>query len=97
MAKNEETVAPKRQHAAAYTKDKFTGGYNIRIVGPQANQFAGREVPVTRNGGEEQKEKLVKLLWTGIDDGEYNPANKGKPVALYSFEPHPREAKEVEF
>jgi len=97
MSKEDVKNPAPRQHKAGYAKDKRTGGYNVRVTGPSANLFAGREVPVTRNGGEEQIEKLKSLLWSGIDDGTYNPSDKGKPVALYDFEPRPRETKEVVF
>lgn len=79
------------QHKAGYARDKKKGGYLIRVIGPNANRFAGREVPVLANGKTEPTiEKLDALLWTGIDEGEYNPADKGKPVALYSFVARPK-------
>ena len=75
----------KRSHRATYASDKRTGGYNIRVTGPQANRFAGRDVPVTTKNGEEHTEKLVKLLWTGTDQ------ESGQPVALYTFQSRPKD------
>ena len=40
--------APKRSHKATYARDKRKGGYLIRVIGPNAAAFAGREVPVIR-------------------------------------------------
>lgn len=94
MAKEE---TKKRRHRALYSKDKYTGGWNVRIIGPDANKFAGREVPVERADKTENMEKLTELVWTGIDDGSINPADKGQNVALYKFAPHPKDQKEVEF
>lgn len=85
MAKSE------RQHKATYASDKRSGGYNIRIEGPNANAFAGREVPVTLRDGTEHPEKLVRVLWSGKD------RESGANVALYSFEAKPREIVETEF
>lgn len=82
-----DTAAAKRQHKATYARDKKKGGYIIRVIGPHAAQFAGREVPVTRMDDTESNEKLVALIWTGTDE------ETSRPVALYSFEPRPREEK----
>lgn len=60
------------------------GGYIIRVIGPMANRFAGREVPVGRRDDSESTEKLTDLVWSGTDE------DTGKPVALYNFEPRPR-------
>ena len=88
----------KGQHKATYTKDKRKGGYNVRVVGPHANMFAGREVPVTRRGTEApQMETLDELIFSGVDDGEYNPEDAGKNFAVYSFKARPRDAEEIEF
>jgi hypothetical protein len=40
----------------------------------------------------EHDEKLVRLIWTGVDTGEYG-GKAGEPIALYTFESHPREAE----
>lgn len=77
---------PKRQHKATYATDKRSGGYLIRVSGPNADRFAGRNVPVNTRGGEEHVEKLVRLIWTGPDQ------QTGEKVALYKFESRPREA-----
>lgn len=89
--------APKRAHKATYAKDKKTGGYLVRVIGPHANEFAGREVPVTLMNGEEQLEKLQSLVWTGQDAGFADRPGTGQPAALYKFESKPREKKEVDF
>lgn len=90
--------APKgRSHKATYASDKVTGGWLIRVVGPNAAKFAGREVPVTMNSGDEHTEKLVRLVWTGIDAGNDKMPGTGLPVALYKFEPKPKEVKVTEF
>lgn len=81
---------PARLHKATYARDKRKGGYLIRVEGPTAGSFAGREVPVTTRDGNEHVEKLDALIWTGSD------AETGKPVALYSFESRPREEIEQE-
>lgn len=75
----------KRAHRATYARDKMKGGYIIRVEGPNANRFAGREVPVTLRNGDESTEKLEALIWTGKDQ------DSGQPVALYSFEARPKE------
>jgi hypothetical protein len=81
---------PTRLHRATYSRDKKTGGYLVRVAGPNANQFAGEEVPVETLDKQEHMEKLGKLVWAGVDTGEYGGV-KGQPVALYSFEGRPRE------
>lgn len=75
----------KRAHKATYATDKRNGGYLIRVQGPNAGRFAGREVPVTRRDETETPEKLVRLLWSGKDD------DTGSPIALYTFEARPAE------
>lgn len=86
------TTAPKRTHKATYARDKRQGGYLIRVQGPHAAKFAGREVPVTMRSGEEHTEVLEDLIWTGIDQ------ESAEPVALYHFESRPAEKlPDVEF
>jgi len=81
----------KRNHRATYARDKYSGGFNIRVEGPRADAFVGREVPVERKDGSEEMEKLTAIVWKGAD-------NDGKPVALYRFEPKEREPiADVEF
>lgn len=84
-SKKEEVSTTGRKHRATYARDKYTGGYNIRVAGPYAEKFAGKEVPVTLKSGEEHTEKLLKLIWSGIDN------ETGEKVALYNFESKPRE------
>jgi len=74
-----------RQHKASYARDRRKGGYIIRVEGPHANRFAGREVPVVTMAGKETMELLEELLWTGTDE------KSQKPVALYTFKPRPQE------
>lgn len=74
-----------RQHKATYSRDKRNGGYLVRVQGPNANRFAGREVPVTRKDDSEDIEKLDSLVWAGKDK------DSGMPVALYSFIAKPRD------
>ena len=82
----------KRAHKATYARDKRKGGYLIRVEGPNAAAFVGRDVPVTLKDNSEHNEHLTGLLWTG------NDTDTGKPVALYSFEARPRDATdEVQF
>ena len=81
----EPTTAKKPSHRATYSRDNKQGGWNVRVVGPQANMFAGREVPVTMKDGSTHMEKLDKLLWTGTDK------DTGQPVAVYSFVAKPKE------
>lgn len=84
-------MAEKRKHKATYATDKKAGGYLIRVAGPNADKFAGREVPVTTKDGSEHTEKLSRLIWTGVDQ------ESGEKVALYKFEAKPKEDKPVEF
>ncbi len=75
----------KRAHKATYSRDRKKGGYIIRVEGPSAALFAGRDVPVTRRDGSEEYEHLESLLWSGEDK------ETGSPVALYKFTAKPRE------
>lgn len=78
-------------HRATYARDNRNGGYLIRVEGPNAPRFAGREVPVTMRDGGSHKEHLKGLIWSG------NDKESGKPVALYSFEAKPREQEELDW
>lgn len=81
----------KRKHKATFATDKRNPGqYLIRIEGPTASAFAGREVPVTRKDDTETIERLTKCIWSGVDD------NSGKPVALYKFEAKPKDTDDVD-
>lgn len=86
-----QTENGKRKHRATYARDKKKGGYLIRVAGPNAAMFAGRDVPVTMKNGDEHNEKLDGLIWSGIDE------ESGDNVALYSFEAKPREKVDAEF
>lgn len=81
----------KRRHRATYSTDKKKGGYLIRVVGPDAERFVGREVPVHTKAGTEHMEKLSALLWTGPDK------ETGEKIALYRFEAKPRDEETVTF
>lgn len=78
----------KRIHRATYTRDKKKGGYIIRVEGPHATNFAGREVPVTLKDGTENTVTLDELIWSGKDE------ESGKPIALYSFIQKPKEMED---
>jgi hypothetical protein len=89
----ETTTPPKHRHKATYASDKKNGGYNVRVVGPEPNAFAGRTVPVTTRGGGVHMEDLTRLIWTGPGTDQ----DAGQFVALYEFKPKPKEAKQTEF
>lgn len=93
MTKDEKVIEKiKRAHKATYATDKRSGGYMVRVVGPNSDKFNKREVPVETKAGSEHVEKLTRLVWTGPDK------ETGEKVSLYKFEPRPREAEEkVEF
>jgi hypothetical protein len=79
------TPRGERLHKATFATDKRNpGGYLVRVAGPTAAAFAGRDVPVTRKDDSESVEHLETCIWAGIDD------ESGKPVALYRFTPRPR-------
>lgn len=80
-----------RQHRATYSRDNKKGGYLIRVKGPSAERFAGREVPVTLKSGDEHTETLEELIWTGIDQ------ESGEPIALYKFQAKPKTQQDFEF
>lgn len=84
-------TAPARKHKATYATDKRSGGYMVRVAGPNCDKFIGREVPVITKAQKEQHEKLIRLVWVGVDK------ESGEKVALYKFEPRAREAEVVEF
>lgn len=86
-----DTAPPKRLHKATFATDKRNpGAYLIRVQGPTAAAFAGREVPVTRKDGTESMEKLQTPVWAGRDD------ESGDPVALYRFDSRPREEQNAD-
>lgn len=78
----------KRKHKATYAADKKKGGWMIRVQGPNAGAFAGKEVPVTMRNESEHTEKLDRLVWSGIDD------ETKQPVSLYTFVPKPKTPEE---
>lgn len=87
----------KRQHKATYARDKVKGGYLVRIVGPHANAFGGKIVPVVKRDDTESEEALEVVVWSGIDTGTPENPGTGKPVALYTFTQKPRGSDDVEF
>ena len=84
-------MPPKARHVATYATDKRKGGYLVRVEGPDAAMFAGRDVVVTVRSGTKHSERLDRLIWSGTD------AETRMPVALYSFLSKPRETTEVPF
>ena len=83
------------QHRATWARDRMNGGYNVRVVGPNANRFGERKVddgskdgvivrrtvPVTLKNGQTRDVTLGNVLWTGKDE------ETGQPVALYNHIP----------
>lgn len=89
-----DKAAHTRLHKATYARDKKNGGYLIRVAGPYAAQFAGRNVPVNTIDGGEHDEKLTKLVWSGIEQSSEFGGKVGEPVALYTFEAKPKEPEQ---
>ncbi len=85
------TDAKKRLHKASYATDKRKGGYLVRVQGPNAGMFAGREIPVSTKAGDEHMERLTKVLWSGKD------TETGENAALYNFEAKPRDIDQIVF
>ena len=86
------TSSEERKHKATYAADKKKGGWLVRVAGPYPEKFAGKDVPVTTRDGAEHMEKLVRLIWTGVDN------ETAEPVSLYTFLPQPRdETNDAEF
>lgn len=82
-----ETAKPSsgRAHTASYSKIKGEHfKWFIRVVGPKAEAFSGREIPVSTKSGEEHSEKLTKMIWNGED------RQTGENVAIYEFLAKPR-------
>ena len=92
MAKDEKK--PARAHKATYATDKRKGGYLVRVIGPNAGSFIGREIPVTKKDNSESMETLDRLIWSGIDSGTKEKPGTGQPAALYTFKAKPREEVE---
>jgi hypothetical protein len=83
---SEAQPAKGRTHVASYTKIRdIPFKWFIRVVGPHAGRFAGRDIPVARKDGSEETEKLIKLIWQGDD------RDTGKPVAIYEFVAKPKQ------
>lgn len=87
----------KRLHKATYARDKRNGGYLVRVIGPHANAFGGKIVPVLKRDDSESEEALDVVVWSGTDTGTPTQPGTGKPVALYTFTQKPKGAAEVEF
>jgi hypothetical protein len=87
----EDVSPPKgRRHVATYTRirgEPFK--WFIRNVGPDAEKFSGRDLPVTTKSGEEHTEKVTKMIYNGIDKAT------GKNMAIYEFVAKPRDAAEL--
>lgn len=82
-----------KHHEATFAFDRRTRGYVIRVVGPSATSFPGRDIPVKRRDGTTTTEKLGRVLWNGTDK------TTGETIAIYSFVSRPKDpnAKEEEF
>lgn len=87
----------KRSHKATYAADKRNGGYLVRVVGPHANAFSGKIVPVVKRDDSESAEALERVVWSGIDTGTKENPGTGKPVALYKFTQRKNKDNDVEF
>ena len=88
-----EITAPAK-HRATYTRCKHTGKVRVRIVGPDAADAAGTEVPVITRDGAVHLEKLTVLIYTGFDDrGFPGYQSTGYPLAIYEIEKRPRVKK----
>jgi hypothetical protein len=90
-----DAAPKKRRHTAHYSRDKMKGGWLVSVIGPDAEKFANREIPVRVMGqDEEQLETLTKLIWSGPSTLE---ATAGQNSALYSFKQRERKVTSVEF
>lgn len=97
-AENAKGTDERPKHKATYATDKRNGGYMIRVIGPFANRFIGRKVPVTMRNDNVHDEELVRLVWSGIDTGTDDRPGTGLPAALYTFKPKPKmEDDEIPF
>lgn len=98
MANSSTAAQPSgRLHRATYSKDNRKGGFNVRVVGPYPERFAGKTVPVTLKDGTEHEEKLLNLIWTGEDKDPQTKEPTGRKAAVYTFEARPREVEEPVF
>jgi len=87
-----------RSHRASYAKDNMKGGYNVRVIGPNAVKMGRRWLPVTRVDGSENMEFTMGIIWSGVDDGNDEVKGTGLPVALFSMWKAPKEkADEIPF
>ncbi len=94
----DQPVSGKGSHRATFSRDKKNPGkFLVRVVGPYAEKFENREVPVQVNDGTTKMTKLTRAIASGEDDGKIIPADKGKKWVLYHFEQAPREQIEAEF
>jgi hypothetical protein len=82
------------EHRATFCKDNYTGKWSIRVVGPRANKFAKRIIPVIKGNGETVHEECGNLSWTGVDDGSVIASDAGRNVAIYVHRPKPRDLDE---
>lgn len=82
------------EHKATFAKDNQTGKWMIRVVGPRANRFVGRIIPVLRTSGETVHEECGGVRWFGVDDGQVIKSDAGKPVCLYEHKAKPRHLDE---
>lgn len=73
-----------RSHRATFSRDKYEGGYNVKVVGPAAKRMEGRWVPVTKKDDSEEMRYLLRLVFGGTDD------DTGQPMAIYKCWAEPR-------
>lgn len=70
------------EHRASFSWDKMAAAWRIFVVGPRANMFAGRTIPVRTKNGDNAEETLSELVHTGVlEQGD----DAGSNFAIYTF------------
>lgn len=78
-----------RQHSASYTRLRGEPlKWFVRVVGPHALKFSGRDIPVATKNGVEHEEKMGRLL------GDFTDQDTGQPVGIYEFIAKPKASPE---
>lgn len=86
------------QHQATYTLSKRTGEILVRLIGPDACNAVGCEVPVKTKAGEVRNELLTEMILATRDNGNYGGNGPtGQLLALYRFKRRPRPKKRFVF
>lgn len=70
-------------HRATFAADEYTGGWKIRVIGPNPNRFANRIIPVVRKDGTTTDVQLLGLSWY---DESWKDDDTGEHVALYEMQ-----------